>query len=154
MTTQDTTPKAADGPADNGGKTGNANPNRLLVLDDSREFITLVTRFAQRKGYQVQGVTTTKDFIALFVDFNPSVVILDLFLETNMSVGVIEFLGARRFAGLIILVSGFDFRYLSSFAGMVKQMNLKLLGTVQKGGHEDEISNFLERARLASQGAS
>ncbi len=150
MNGQDMTSRTPGNPAADEEKSADANANRLLVLDDNRQFIALVTRHGRQLGYDTLGVATTKEFIAAFVDFNPSVVILDLFLETDMSVSAIEFLGARRFAGSVIFASGFDFRYLSSFSEMAKQMGLNVLGTVQKGGNANQIPNFLERARVGS----
>ena len=139
---------AAPGPA------ADPNPNRLLVLDDNEEFVNLVQRHGRALGFDTASAGNTPAFIAGYRKCKPSMVLLDVFLETDMCTSVIDFLAREGFKGPIIIVSGHDYRFLVSVAGIARQMGLKILETVEKGRNVDHIPALLMRGRLESASAA
>jgi len=75
-------------------------------------------------------------------------VILDLFLQHEDVLRVIDFLGKERFAGGVILFSGYDYRFLRSIAGVGRDHGLNIMGVVEKGRNLDKVTALLRTAYL------
>jgi CheY-like chemotaxis protein len=57
-----------------------ASPRRLMVVDDDRDVVELVTLWFQSRGWEVVAAHTGPDAVARGVAFQPDVVVLDLML--------------------------------------------------------------------------
>ncbi len=143
-------PLAHDAPATHSVAAAAAvpNPNRLLVLDDNEEFLNLMERHGRALGFETASAINTPGFISSYAKFKPSMILLDVFLKTDMSTSVIDFLVRQRFKGPIVIVSGQDYRFLVSVAGIARQLGLQVMETVEKGRNVDHIPALLLRGRV------
>ena len=126
------------------------NPNRLLVLDDDEKMLALVAKMAEPIGFETAGVTSSTAFIEKYKEMSPTVAIIDLFLQSEDSVSIIDYLGRSRFKGPIILFSGFDHHFLRAISELAHQHGLHVLGTVEKGRNIEKIGVLLRTAYLGS----
>jgi ActR/RegA family two-component response regulator len=126
------------------------NPNRLLVLDDDERMISLIENMARPIGFETNSSNTASGFIVVFKHFRPSVVVLDIFLQNEDSMRAIDFLGRSQFKGAVILVSGFDYRFLRSVGEVARDHGLHLLGTVEKGAQIEKVESLIRAAYIGS----
>jgi ActR/RegA family two-component response regulator len=125
--------------------TPQANPNCVLSIDDSEPMLAVIGKMAHSVGFQAAGTTTTAQFMREYSALHPNVVVLDLFLKNEDSLSVIDFLGRNRYTGAVILISGFDHRFLKAAADLARDHGLHVLGVVEKGSNIDKLP-FLLRA--------
>jgi len=132
--------------------TDSVNPNRLLILDDDEKINALMGKIASPMGFEIDCATTVSAFMARFKTLGPSVVILDIFLQYEDSLRAIDFLGRSQFKGAVILVSGFDYRFLRSVADVARDHGLHVLGTVEKANHLEKVGALLRSAYIGALG--
>lgn len=84
---------------------------RVLVCDDEPDIRTLVRDVAEGMGYAVEEVADSRDCAARVAAFLPDVVVLDIVMPEVDGIEIIHRLADLRFAGRILLVSGFNPSY-------------------------------------------
>ncbi len=93
-------------------KGGNTNSKRLLIVDDEREFGEFVKTVAESMSYDVTVTEKAADFQKAYLDANPSVIILDMVMPGVDGVELINWLAAQKCTSKIIVVTGFNPRYI------------------------------------------
>jgi len=76
-----------------------ANTRKLLIIDDDREFVSLITRFFHNEGYSVHPVFDGVDVLPVIEIQKPVLIILDVMLP---SVNGLDLLRQLQGAGLSI----------------------------------------------------
>jgi EAL domain-containing protein (putative c-di-GMP-specific phosphodiesterase class I)/DNA-binding CsgD family transcriptional regulator/CheY-like chemotaxis protein len=99
---------------------------RLLVFDDDEATGRLIVRIGTILGYQTGAVATPDEFLARLVAQEPDVIVLDLQLGSTDGIEQLRLLAKRKFAGWLVLVSGFDTRVLESARGLAQSVGLKV----------------------------
>jgi len=124
---------------------------RLLVFDDDAAIGRLIVRVATMAGLDATAVTDSASFRRSLSDTPPHVIILDLQLGATDGVEQLRYLADQRFAGSIIVTSGFDARVLAATATVAKNLDLKIAATIAKPIQISELEEVIERLRWARQ---
>ena len=109
-----------------------ASDNRLLVIDDQQELCEFIAEVAKRLGFESMAVTETEGFRRAFLDFNPTVIVLDLQMAGSDGIELLRYLGSQGAKSQILVVSGMDQRVLSTADQVGRTQGLKMLGALQK----------------------
>lgn len=93
---------------------------RLLIIDDDPPTGTLFRRVAEKLDYEVEVTTSALQAQALFADFDPQVVILDLIMPDVDGIEMVRWLTGVGFRGRVVMVSGYSDSYLQAAVTMLK----------------------------------
>ena len=117
---------------------------RLLVLDDDEATGRLVSRIATAAGFVAAATTTADEFDAAYRAAMPDVVVLDLQLGDTDGVEQLRALAHRKFAGSLILVSGFDGRVLATTRALAGDLGLSVAAALGKPIDVPELRQVLK----------
>ena len=87
---------------------------------------------AEQLGFEVRTTGEADEFISLNLDFNPTVVILDLHMPQADGIEVLRRLADDKCRAGILVVSGADSRVLGSAERLGANRGLNMLGAMQK----------------------
>lgn len=80
---------------------------RLLIVDDEPDFGDFVRQVAEGSGYEVTVTTGGKEFMEVYDDVDPTVVVLDMVMPEIEGTELVQWLAARRCDGKVIIITGF-----------------------------------------------
>jgi CheY-like chemotaxis protein len=114
---------------------GSLRPRRALLVDDDKFMLVVLGDLLREMG--VTGIVTAANGAAGIEAYDrsqppPELVVCDLNMPGNDGFQFMEQLGARSFAGGIVLVSGMEPRTLKSAALMARFHRLNILATLAK----------------------
>ncbi len=127
--------------------TGNAP--RLLVVDDEPDICQIVCRVANDLGLEAKSAFSRDEFLIIFSDFVPSVIVLDLQLPGSDGVEILEYLAEVQSDAQILLISGLDKRVLSTANRLGATKGLSMLGILSKPMQISELEAALKTAQDA-----
>jgi EAL domain-containing protein (putative c-di-GMP-specific phosphodiesterase class I)/DNA-binding NarL/FixJ family response regulator len=122
----------------------------LLVFDDDDAIGRLVVRVAAIAGWQAVAVADVQAFHQQLQDRPPQMIVLDLQLDDTDGVEQLRLLAGRQYAGMLILISGFDTRVLETARILGQKSGLKIVGGLQKPLQMAEFQSLLQRSRSES----
>jgi EAL domain-containing protein (putative c-di-GMP-specific phosphodiesterase class I) len=108
------------------------SPNRLLVIDDQHELCEFITEVAKRLGFAAHGVTEADSFRRIWLEFNPTVVVLDLQMAGSDGIELLRWLGQHGAKAHVLVISGMDQRVLTTAEQVGRAQGLNMLGALQK----------------------
>ncbi len=83
-------------------------PAKILVVDDDPAIRNLIHRFLAKQGYEMESAEDGKSAIALFEDFNPDLVVLDVNLPDATGYSLCEEMQGRTGVFVLMLTSRAD----------------------------------------------
>jgi two-component system OmpR family response regulator len=83
-------------------------PAKILVVDDDPAIRNLIIRFLSQKSYQMQAAHDGKTALALFEQFNPDLVILDVNLPDAIGYNLCKEMQSRTDVFVLMLTSRAD----------------------------------------------
>lgn len=119
---------------------------RMIVLEDEETVRKFVMRTAEDSGFAVYGVQSHASFFVAFNTHNPQVVVLDIFPGHEDVLRVVSFLHNKAFAGLVILMSGYDRRVLTAIGGLAEEHGLRVHAVIDKASLPSELKEACLRA--------
>ncbi|HUB14601.1 MAG TPA: EAL domain-containing protein [Acetobacteraceae bacterium] len=124
---------------------------RVLVFDDDAAIGRLVARVARMAGMDAAAVTNASAFAERLRTHTPQIVLLDLQLGETDGVEQLRLLAERQFNGLLVLMSGFDPRVLSTARALGQSLGLKVEAVLEKPLRVGELEQVLERLQTVGQ---
>ena len=124
--------------------------DRLLVLDDEPDFARFVRRVAEEIGYAVQVAGHSAEFRRLYATFDPTVLVLDIVMPEVDGIDTIRWLADRKPSAGLVIVSGFEQRYLSAAEQLARLKGIDVAATLTKPIELAALRSVL-RARIAGQ---
>jgi len=121
----------------------------LLALDDEAGIAILVTKVAGKLGWSTEAATDPAVFQQKFLLNTPDLVILDLQLGAADGIEQLRFLGAQTYRGLIVLMSGVDWRVLEAAQQVGKSLGLSVMALLQKPVRGAQLREVLGNAASA-----
>lgn len=115
----------------------------LLALDDDNRFLNLLGRLASAAGFRVQAAATATEFLLMQAELSAPVLALDVFLEKGTALDVMDHLARIRYPGQLILMSGFDRRFLDATADICRRKGLHVHGVCEKRELPDRLPALL-----------
>lgn len=82
---------------------------KILIVDDDPAIRHLIVRFLGQKNYQVQGAADGQSALAIFQQFSPDLVILDVNLPDTLGYDLCEKMQSLTDVYILILTSRTDF---------------------------------------------
>ncbi|MGD9841921.1 MAG: EAL domain-containing protein [Steroidobacteraceae bacterium] len=106
--------------------------NRLLVIDDQQELCDFIVEVSKRLGFESVAVTEADAFRRAYLDFNPTIVVLDLQMAGFDGIELLRYLGAQGARAQVLVASGMDQRVLSTADQVGRAQGLSMVGALQK----------------------
>lgn len=82
-----------------------AAARRLLVINSDRDFLECADEVGKALDYQVRSSSRAGDFVALYEDFAPTVIIFDFFSASMDGIELMNWLRERRSDAHLLLTS-------------------------------------------------
>jgi DNA-binding response OmpR family regulator len=116
---------------------------RLLIVDDQPALGEIVRRTAAGLGYDVKVTTHAEEFMAVFDDFNPTAIVLDIVMPDIDGIELVAWLLDRGCDARILVASGYNKRYakMAETLGVAKGLEI---GFLEKPYRIAELREALE----------
>jgi CheY-like chemotaxis protein len=105
---------------------------RLLICDDEERFGRFVQRVAMDLDFEVQVTSSADKFIAVYDDFEPTVIILDMIMPDMDGNELILWLAQRRSPADLIICTGYNPDYATNAKILAEFKGLKSVTTLRK----------------------
>lgn len=128
--------------------------NRLLVIDDQQELCEFIAEVAKRLGFEALAVTEADVFRRAYLDFNPTVVVLDLQMSGSDGIELLRYLGHQGAKAHVLVASGMDQRVLAIAEQVGRAQGLTMLGALQKPIMLGDLEAVLRKTMKPSVGVS
>jgi len=128
--------------------------NRLLVIDDQQELCEFIAEVAKRLGFEALAVTEADAFRRGYLDFSPTVVVLDLQMAGADGIELLRYLGQQGAKAQVLVASGMDQRVLSIAEQVGRTQGLSMLGALQKPIMLGDLEAVLRKTMKPSVGVS
>ncbi len=120
-------------------------PPVLAVLDDDANIVEMIQFAALRIGFEVHIATNAMQFQKIVCEYQPTVVLLDIIMPDMDGNEVVEWLVEQRLTVSIILMSGFDGRYLTVVKNLCQARGADVCGTLSKPFSISELKSTLTK---------
>jgi EAL domain-containing protein (putative c-di-GMP-specific phosphodiesterase class I)/ActR/RegA family two-component response regulator len=124
---------------------------QLLVFDDDAAVGRLVAKIAEMLGMQAKAVSTATAFLEALRGDPPQVVVLDLQLGDTDGVTQMRVLADEKYAGELVLMSGYNARVLITVGDVGRSLGLKIACVLEKPLRVTALEEALGRLISASQ---
>jgi DNA-binding response OmpR family regulator len=124
--------------------------DRLLVLDDEPDFARFVRRVAEEIGYKVEMANRPAEFRRLYATFEPTVLVVDIVMPEADGIDTIRWLAGRKPNAGLIIVSGFEQRYLAAAEQIARLKGIDVAAALTKPIELATLRALL-RARIVGQ---
>lgn len=105
---------------------------RLLVIDDEPAISEVVRAVAQGMDFEVRIAERADEFVEIYEDFHPTVVILDLVMPEVDGVELAQWLAHMRCQAKIIFLTGHNPRFTDAARALADRGELKSVTTLTK----------------------
>ena len=119
--------------------------DRLLVIDDEPDIAAFVLDVAGPMGFDARASSDGADFICIYEELRPTVLILDLQMPGLDGVELLEQLATRKCRACIILMSGMDAKVLGSAQQLGKEYGLNMVGALHKPVMIEDLEHLLRQ---------
>ena len=89
-----------------------ASLRRLLIVDDERAFAEYVGEVGTDMGYDVVVTDNAMDFMSSYREKTPATLVLDMIMPGVDGVELIGWLAQQKCTSKIVIVTGFNARYV------------------------------------------
>ncbi len=104
----------------------------LLAVDDEPDMAVLVAELAELEGYEARAVTSGPTLLAELAHRPPQVIVLDVVMPEMDGIEICHRLAHQRVAAALILISGYDGRYLHDVEALARASQLRVAGALTK----------------------
>ena len=122
----------------------NNNMKRLLVIDDDPDMCAFVVQAAISVGCRATSSITFENFKSSLTP-DTSVVVIDLMMPEVDGIQVLRYLGNEKYAGEIILISGYDKKVLKVAGRLAEALGLRVRASIHKPIKLNQIREILAR---------
>ena len=105
---------------------------QLIVVDDQPDMGQFVCDVAEDMGFQAQLVTSVAEFQLVYPETNPSGIVIDIVMPDLDGNDLVNWLAAQNSYTPIIIVSGYDGRYLKFTETLAQQSGAIVVGSLSK----------------------
>lgn len=121
--------------------------NRILVVDDHREFGEFLQRVAVKAGFEVTVATSGAEFRDLYQAVLPAIVCLDIVMPTEDGIELINWLAAERSAAAIYIITGHSPSYARAAVAIGRSRGLNIVSVLQKPVSLEALRSILKATR-------
>ncbi|MDO8605837.1 MAG: EAL domain-containing response regulator [Phaeospirillum sp.] len=122
--------------------------NRLLIVDDEKEFGAFVAKVALSAGFKVKLTSRPQEFEAVAAEWNPTLVALDLQMPEMDGIELLRHLAANHSSARILIMSGVDGRVLDAAKRVGVERGLDIAGTITKPVRAKDLKAMLDGLKI------
>ncbi|HXG43431.1 MAG TPA: response regulator [Gemmatimonadales bacterium] len=104
----------------------------LLAVDDEPDMAVLVAEVAELEGYEAQALTSGPALLAELAHRAADVIVLDVVMPEMDGIELCRRLAERQCAAALVLISGYDGRYLHDVEALARAHQLRVAATLTK----------------------
>ncbi|MBF0472040.1 MAG: response regulator [Gammaproteobacteria bacterium] len=123
----------------------------VVIVDDDPAFAELVADMARKAGYAPRVTTTSADFIEMMTTAPAGLVVMDVVLPEMDGNELLIWLANRGYLAQVILMSGYDGRYLAMTRDVGCGFGIDIVATLTKPFSQDDFQAALSRAENRGQ---
>tara|TARA_R110002167_G_scaffold19055_8_gene70814 strand:- start:13486 stop:14697 length:1212 start_codon:yes stop_codon:yes gene_type:complete len=127
-----------------------ANPNRLLIIDDDEGMRDFIADVADEAGYVILQTACADEFIAACKSFRPSLIFIDLVMPDTDGIELIRLLAKHAVKAKVCVMSGMDKKILQTAEHLGIQQGLKMFGILPKPVSVLDLDALFNQARKAN----
>jgi len=105
---------------------------RLLVVDDEPEIGKIVAEVASGLGYEVRVATNGHDFKRDYLEFMPTMVVLDVVMPEIEGIELVDWLASENYSGRLIVITGYNSDYAQLASRLGEAHGLESVATLGK----------------------
>jgi two-component system nitrogen regulation response regulator NtrX len=120
-----------------------------LVIDDQEDICRVVATVLADHGVESTSYVTAKPAIASLDERRPDVIFLDVALEQSDAIDVIKGLSAKRYTGIVQLMSGGRLPLLDAIQRIGARYGLALRPALQKPFRGEDLRRAIVELGLA-----
>jgi DNA-binding response OmpR family regulator len=117
-----------------------------MVVDDDSDMSNIIAYVAESSGFQTSKVSGFGAFDAC-AEFEPDVIILDIFMPEIDGFEVLRYLGRARENPSVIIVSGKDAHFRDMAGHMCDQEGLSILASLAKPFTIEQLRTVISEAK-------
>ncbi len=121
----------------------------LIVVDDDPDMAKLVSRIAGAEGFDVCIAANATEFQKLWHQHDASVIVMDLVMPDMDGIELLRWLAARQCRAPIVLMSGYQGRYLQAAEQLAAALGDKIVAKLTKPFRAAELGSVLKGVRPA-----
>ncbi len=118
----------------------------MIVVDDEPAMAELINQIGRLEGFEVRVANGVKKFRELYRAKAADVIVSDLVMPDTDGIELIQELAEQGCSAGLILVSGYQGRYLEVAGQLADQNGLRLIATFGKPFSVEEMKAALHRA--------
>jgi len=106
--------------------------DRILVVDDHRDFGEFVQRVAEKIGFKVDVVQSAPAFREAYPRVNPAIICLDIVMPDEDGIELIAWLAEQRSRAAIYIITGHSPNFARAAVEIGRIRGLNIAGVLQK----------------------
>ncbi len=118
----------------------------LIVVDDDPDIGEFIRDAAELAGFEALSMTLAAQFKESVTIRCPEAVVLDLIMPDTDGIELVQVLGDLQCPSALILISGYDSKYLEMAARIAAHRGLNVVGTLSKPIRLETIESLLRLA--------
>ena len=118
----------------------------MSVVDDDPTMTRLVGLIAEDLGYQVSRASSVKEFFSHYEAVRPDVIVSDIVMPETDGIELVQMLAQRECKASLILISGYEGKYLEITGKLAEFSGLRVLGVLEKPVTVDDMERVLRKA--------
>lgn len=124
------------------------NLNELLVVDDNELALNQVRRIAEANGYRAVTASTVQAFKEAYLNSRPTVIVLDAVIGGEDCTVLLDFLARSRCQVPVVLLTGFNGKFLDVLETAARSAGLRLAAKVEKRKSLFLLEDVLRELRI------
>ena len=119
----------------------------LIAIDDEADIARFVADLAQQAGFDAVAVPSVRKYLEIEEARTPDIIVTDVCMPDTDGVELIFDLSKKGSRAGVILMSGYEGRFLELAQGLVETYGLHSAGNILKPFRASELMALLEGAR-------
>jgi DNA-binding response OmpR family regulator len=121
--------------------------DRILVVDDHRDFGEFVQRVAEKIGFHVTVAQSADAFRTAYPAVNPAIICLDIVMPQEDGIELITWLAQQRSRAAIYIITGHDPQFARAAVEIGRIRGLNIAGVLQKPVSLSTLRDILAATR-------
>lgn len=121
--------------------------DRILVVDDHRDFGEFVQRVAEKAGFKVDVVQSAPAFREAYPRVNPAIICLDIVMPEEDGIELIVWLAEQRCRAAIYIITGHSPNFARAGVEIGRIRGLNIAGVLQKPVSLSTLRDILAATR-------
>lgn len=122
----------------------------LIAVDDDPGMAKLVKNAGELAGFDVRITTSVTEFQGVWEENNPSIILMDIIMPDMDGVELLMWLAEQKCSAPIILMSGYEGKFLKMAEHLGTAKGDNVIGTLTKPFKVDELEVMLKDVLAAS----